>query len=157
MRIAIFTDIYAPWGDGGIATSVKAQKDALEKAGHKVTVFCPGFHAREKNVVTVPTYKYFKINGAAMAKMPPEVERFVEGKYPDFNKFDVVHVHHEMGCSMTGVRLAQKFDVPLVQTMHGREDMAIEVNVSHPWKRVVATILNHLHAKYLPHTIRGRG
>lgn len=152
MRIAIFTDIYAPWSVGGIATSVKAQKEALEKLGHKVTVFCPGFNAREKGVVTVPSFKHFKVNGAVVGKMPPEIERFIEGKYPDFNKFDVVHVNHELPCSVAGIRLAQKFDVPLVQTMHGREDVAIASNIPHPWKRVLATYLNHLHAKYLPHS-----
>ncbi len=152
MKIAIFTDVYAPWGDGGIATSLKAQKDALEKIGHDVTVFCPGFNAHEKNVITVPSYKHFKINGAVVAKMPQEVERFVEGRYPDFNKFDVVHIHHELSCSIAGVRLAKKFDVPLVQTMHGREDRAIEVNVPCLWQGVLVTYLNHLHKKYLPHT-----
>lgn len=152
MRIAIFTDIYAPWSVGGIATSVKAQKDALEKLGHKVTVFCPGFEAREKNVVTVPSMKHFKVNGAIVGKMPLEIEKFVEERHPDFNKFDVVHVNHELPCSVAGIRLAQKFDVPLVQTMHGREDMAIDFNIPHPWKRVSATYLNHLHEKYLPHS-----
>ncbi len=154
MRIAIFTDIYAPWSVGGIATSVKAQKEALEKLGHKVTVFCPGFDAREKNVVTVPSFKHFKVNGAVVGKMPPEIERFVEERYPDFNKFDVVHVNHELPCSVAGIRLAQKFDVPLVQTMHGREDMAIDFNVPHPWKNISAAYLNHLHTKYLPHAER---
>lgn len=152
MRIAIFTDIYAPWSDGGIAKSVKAQKEALEKLGHKVTVFCPGFDAHEKGVITVPSFKLFKVNGAVIAKMPPDVERFIEGKYPDFNKFDVVHVHHELPCSVAGVRLAKKFDVPLVQTMHGREDMAIEYNIPRPFRRVLATYLNHLHKKYLVHS-----
>lgn len=154
MRIAIFTDIYAPWSDGGIAKSVKAQKKALEKLGHKVTVFCPGFDAHEKGVITVPSFKFFKVNGAVIAKMPPDVERFIEGKYPDFNKFDVVHVHHELGCSVAGIRLAKKFDVPLVQTMHGREDMAIEYNIPRPFRRVLATYLNHLHKKYLAHSER---
>lgn len=151
MRIAIFTDIYAPWSDGGIAKSVKAQKEALEKAGHKVTVFCPGFDAHEKGVITVPSFKYFKVNGAVVAKLPPEIERFVEGQYPDFNKFDVVHVHHELPCSVAGVRLAKKFGVPLVQTMHGREDMAIEYNIPGLFRGTLATYLNHLHRKYLAH------
>lgn len=152
MRIAIFTDIYAPWSVGGIATSVKAQKEALEKLGHKVTVFCPGFDAHEKNVVTVPSFKHFRVNGAVVGKMPPEIERFIETQHPDFNKFDVVHVNHELPCSVAGIRLAQKFDVPLVQTMHGREDVAVASNIPHPWKTLSAIYLDHLHAKYLPHT-----
>lgn len=154
MRIAIFTDIYAPWSNGGIASSIKAQKDELEKLGHKVTIFCPGFDAREKNVITVPSFKHLRVNGAVMAKMPDVVETFVLEKVPDFNKFDVVHVHYEAGCSVAGIRLAKKFGIPLVQTMHGREDQAIAMNVPHPFKRLVAGSLNRLHRKYLPHETR---
>lgn len=154
MRIAIFTDIYAPWSNGGIASSIKAQKDELEKLGHKVTIFCPGFDAREKNVITVPSFKHLRVNGAVMAKMPDVVETFVLEKVPDFNKFDVVHVHYEAGCSVAGIRLAKKFGIPLVQTMHGREDQAIAMNVPHPFKRLVAGSLNRLHRKYLPHEMR---
>lgn len=156
MRIAIFTDIYAPWSNGGIAASVKAQKDALEELGHRVTVFCPGFQAREKNVVTVPSYRHVKVNGAVLAKSPEVVEAFVLEKVPDFNKFDVVHAHYEGGCSVAGIRLARKFDLPLVQTMHGREDQAIAVNVPHPWKWLVASGLSRMHRKYLPHELRVR-
>lgn len=154
MRIAIFTDIYAPWGDGGIASSVKAQKDELERHGHEVTVFCPGFKAREKNVVTVPSHGWLRVNGAVLAKRPGVVEEFVLEKVPDFENFDVVHVHYEASCSLAGVRLAKKYNLPLVQTMHGREDMAIQVNVPHPWKTLTASVLNFLHGRYLEHTIK---
>lgn len=154
MRIAIFTDIYAPWGDGGIAASVKAQKDELTALGHEVTVFCPGFQAREKNVITVPSHKWLRVNGAVLAKRPGVVEDFVLKKVPDFADFDVVHVHYEASCSIAGVRLAQRYQLPLVQTMHGREDMAIAVNVSHPWKTLAARTLAFLHGRYLPHAIK---
>lgn len=154
MRIAIFTDLYAPWADGGVVASVKAQKDELEKMGHEVTVFCPGFRAREKNVVTVPSHEKLRINGAVIAKRPEIIEAFVMEKFPQFDKFDVVHVHYEASCSLAGIRLAEMFNVPVVQTMHGREDMAIAVNV--PWglKRVVAGVLNRAHSKYIPHAVK---
>lgn len=154
MKIAVFTDIYAPWSDGGIASSVKAQKDELEKLGHEVYVFCPGFKAHEKNVITVPSYKYLRINGAVIAKSPRQVEEFVLQKFPQFGSFDVVHAHYEGSCSIAGIWLAQKFHLPLVQTMHGREDMAIAVNVPHPFKYVTALALERMHHKYLPNTIR---
>lgn len=153
MRIAIFTDIYAPWTYGGIASSVKAQKDELESKGYEVTVFCPGFDAREKNVVTVPSHKWLRINGAVISKRPGVVEKFVLEKFPEFGEFDVVHVHYELSCSLAGVRLAKKFGVPLVQTMHGREDMAVQVNIPHPWKYLAASAMDFLHGRYLPHTI----
>lgn len=154
MKIAVFTDIYAPWSDGGIASSVKAQKDELEKLGHEVYVFCPGFKAHEKNVITVPSYKYLRINGAVIAKNPHQVEEFVLQKFPQFGSFDVVHAHYEGSCSIAGIWLAQKFHLPLVQTMHGREDMAIAVNVPHPFKYVTALALERMHHKYLPNTMR---
>lgn len=149
MKIAIFTDIYAPWGDGGIAASVKAQKDALLDLGHDVTVFCPGFNAQERGVVNVPTHPRLTVNNTAMAKRPAEIRRFVLKKFPDFKDFEVVHAHYEMACSMAGMQLAREFGIPLVQTMHGREDMAIEMNVPAPFKLPAAAGLKYAHAKFL--------
>lgn len=150
MKVAVFTDIYAPWGSGGIASSIKAQKDELERLGHEVMVFCPGFAAREKNVINVPTHKHLKINATPLALRPEVIEQFVVEKIPDFGKFDIVHVHYEGSCSIAGVRLAKRFNIPLVQTLHGREDMAIAINVPHPVKTLVAWCLNRLHGHYLP-------
>ena len=42
MRIAMITDYYLPTL-GGVQTSVKAQKEALEKLGHSVFVYCPSY------------------------------------------------------------------------------------------------------------------
>lgn len=154
MKVAIFTDLYAPWGSGGIVSSIKAQKDELEKLGHEVYIFCPGFDAHEKNVITVPSHKTLRINGAVVAKRPEVIEKFVLTKFPDFASFDIVHVHYEASCSIAGVRLAQKFNLPLVQTMHGREDMAIATNVPWPLKYFTASALNFLHSRYLDHPIK---
>ncbi len=154
MKIAIFTDLYAPWADGGVVASIRAQKDNLEQQGHEVYVFCPGFDAREKNVITVPSHKKLRINGAVIAKRPSVIEEFVLSEMPDFASFDIVHVQYEASCSIAGVRLAQKFGLPLVQTMHGREDMAIAINVPHPFKLLAASILNFAHGRCLGHSIK---
>lgn len=154
MRIAIFTDLYAPWGDGGVVASIRAQKLALEELGHEVVVFCPGFDAKEKGVVTVPSHRKLRINGAVIAKRPTKVLEFVYEQFPEFGQFDLVHVHYEASCSIAGVKIAKEFNIPLVQTMHGREDRAIEINVPHPWRFLVAWTLNHWHKKFLPHPIK---
>lgn len=154
MKIAIFTDLYAPWADGGVVASIKAQKENLEKLGHEVVVFCPGFDAREHNVVTVPTHKRLHINGAAVSKRPSLVEEFVLSEMPDFASFDLVHVQYEASCSIAGVRLAKKFNLPLVQTMHGREDMAVAVNVPHPFRFLTAWMLNLAHGRCLKHGMK---
>ena len=151
MKIAVFTDLYLDV-PGGIPSSIKAQKKALKELGHEVTVFCPGFSCDDKDVVLVPTMKRLKINGAPVARGPRKVVEFVKRKFPVFSQFDIVHVHYEASCSIAGVMLAQEFKVPLVQTMHGREDMAIAVNVPHPLKTVTGNALNLLHGNYLPHS-----
>lgn len=156
MKIAIFTDLYAPWVIGGIVSSIQAQKTELEKLGHEVIIFCPGLKAGERGVVVVPSHKYLRLNGAILAKRPPVVERFILNKIRDFADFDLVHVHYEASCSLTGVRLARKFGIPLVQTMHGREDMAIALNIPRSLKTLVAKILNFMHGRYLPHVIKVR-
>lgn len=156
MKIAIFTDLYTPWAVGGIISSIRAQKAELERLGHEVVVFCPGFagESTEKNVICVPSHRFVKINGAAMSMRPPIVEEFLLAQYPELNKFDVVHVHYEASCSLAGVRLAKKFGIPLVQTMHGREDIAVDSNIARPLQNVVAGTLKFLHGKYLPHESR---
>lgn len=158
MKIAIFTDLYAPWVIGGIVSSIQAQKAELEKMGHEVVIFCPGLNAAgrkaEKDVITVPSHQYLKINGAILTKRPTVVEKFILEKMPNFAEFDLVHVHYEASCSLAGIRLARRFGMPLAQTMHGREDMAIAINVPHPFKTLVALILNCAHGHYLPHRLQ---
>lgn len=154
MRIAVFTDIYATNASGGIASSVQAQKTELEKLGHEVVVFCPGLKSTEKNVVLVPSHKNIRINGAIMAKSPKKIIDFVIQKCPDFGEFDLVHVHYEASCSIAGVILAKMYNLPLVQTMHGREDMAIAMNVPYSLKTIVATVLNFAHGRCLPHVTK---
>ncbi len=153
MKIAVFTDIYAPWGCGGIATALKTQKEELEKMGHEVVVFCPGKNSREKNVVNIPTCKFWKVNRTPLAQRPEKIEQFILKTVPNFADFDLVHVHYEAACSLAGVRLARRFGLPLIQTMHGREDMAIAVNVPHPWKSLVAHVLRKEHQKYIPYSV----
>lgn len=154
MRIAVFTDIYAPWATGGIVSSIQAQKRELEKLGHSVVVFCPGFDSDDPTVVTVPTFRWLKINETAVARTPQEIETAILDQRPEFGReFDLVHAHYEAACSIAGIRLARRFGLPVVQTMHGREDMAIAVNVAPALRFGVAEALDLLHAQCLEHGV----
>ena len=156
LRIAIFTDVFLGI-PGGIPSSIRAQKTALEALGHQVTIFCPGtqqdfenplskFGANhDPNIILVPTAK-FLINGAPFSKWTKEVVRFIEKKYPNLTEsFDLFHIHYEATTSMAGLILAKKYHIKTVQTMHGREDMAIAINVPHPFKTIAATGINLIH------------
>lgn len=156
LHIAIFTDVFLGI-PGGIPSSIRAQKASLEALGHQVTIFCPGnqkdysnplnkFGAdHDPNIILVPTAK-FLVNGAPFSKWTKYVTRFIEQKYPNLAEaFDLFHIHYEATTSMAGLLLAKKYDIKVVQTMHGREDMAIAINVPHPFKTLAATGINLVH------------
>lgn len=156
LHIAIFTDVFLGI-PGGIPSSIRAQKTSLEALGHQVTIFCPGtqqdfenplsqFGANhDPNIILVPTAK-FLVNGAPFSKWTKYVTRFIEKKYPNLAEtFDLFHIHYEATTSMAGLLLAKKYGIKVVQTMHGREDMAIAINVPHPFKTLAATGINLIH------------
>ena len=156
LHIAIFTDVFLGI-PGGIPSSIRAQKTSLEALGHQVTIFCPGtqkdysnplnkFGANhDPNIILVPTAK-FLVNGAPFSKWTKYVMRFIEKKYPNLAEaFDLFHIHYEATTSMSGLLLAKKYGIKVVQTMHGREDMAIAINVPHPFKTIAATGINLIH------------
>ena len=156
LHIAIFTDVFLGI-PGGIPSSIRAQKTSLEALGYQVTIFCPGtqkdysnplnkFGADyDPNVILVPTAK-FLVNGAPFSKWTKYVTRFIEKKYPNLAEaFDLFHIHYEATTSMAGLLLAKKYSIKVVQTMHGREDMAIAINVPHPFKTLAATGINLIH------------
>ena len=167
MRIAFFTDVFLEI-PGGIPSSIKAQKTALESLGHHVTIFCPGWKKQQpgismdkqsrfslsrnsnEDIIIVPSFKLLRPNGAPLAKSPTEVIKYINKLYPNFSSsFDLIHVHYEASCSIAGVKLAKKYHLKLVQTMHGREDVAIYTNVPTPLNYLVAPFLNFLHQKSL--------
>lgn len=167
MRIAFFTDVFLEV-PGGIPSSIKAQKAALESLGHHVTIFCPGWEKQQpgismdkksrfslnknsnEDIIIVPSFKLLRPNGAPLAKSPRKILKYINELYPNFSSsFDLVHVHYEASCSIAGVKLAKKYHLKLVQTMHGREDIAIYTNVPTPLNYLVAPLLNFLHRKSL--------
>lgn len=148
MRIALFTDIYLDI-PGGIPSSIKAQKSALQKLGHKITIFCPGDQTNntKKDLYIVPTHRLLQPNQAPLAKRPEKILRSIKQEYPVFSDyFDLVHVHYEASCSIAGVKLAKEYKLKLIQTMHGREDIAINTNLPAPTKYLVAKLLNIMHS-----------
>lgn len=148
MRIALFTDIYLDI-PGGIPSSIKAQKSALQKLGHQVTIFCPGDQTNntEKDLYIVPAHRFLRPNQAPLAKRPKKILSSIKKEYPVFSDyFDLIHVHYEASCSIAGVKLAKEYKIKLIQTMHGREDIAINTNLPAPTKYLVAKLLNIMHS-----------
>ena len=156
MKIAFFTDVFLEV-PGGIPSSITAERELLEQHGHEVYIFCPGYsNAGDKAIKLVPTNKFLKPNGAPLAKRPSVIVDYILSNYPEIKNFDLFHVHYEAGVSLAGIKLARKLKIPVIQTMHGREDSAAQTNLPFGLKTVGASFLNLLHGRVLGHTIRIR-
>ena len=154
MNVAIFTDVFLEV-PGGIPSSITAQREYLAKNGISSIVFCPARPGSKtpKGVFAVPSFKHFRPGGAPFAKRIKTVKKAILKTYPKFD-FDIVHVHYEGACSLAGMQLAREFNRPLVQTMHGREDVAAETNIPHPFKTLGGILLCRLHKFGLPHPLK---
>ena len=154
MKVAIFTDVFLEV-PGGIPSSINAQREYLEKAGISSVVFCPARPGSKvpEGVFAVPSFKHFRPGGAPFAKRISKVKKAILEAYPEFD-FDIVHVHYEGACSLAGMQLAREFKKPLVQTMHGREDVAAETNIPHPFKTLGGSLICFLHHFGVPNTIK---
>lgn len=154
MNVAIFTDVFLEV-PGGIPSSINAQREYLAKNGINSVVFCPARPGSKvpEGVFAVPSFKHLRPGGAPFAKRIKKVKKSILSAYPDFD-FSLVHVHYEGACSLAGMQLAREFKKPLVQTMHGREDVAAETNIPHPLKTIGGILLCRLHRCGMPHSIK---
>lgn len=148
MHIAVFTDYYLPTL-GGVQTSIKAQKDTLEAAGHRVTVLCPLHEpSDDPTVVQLPTSKIIKPDNYPYAWPPKRAIEFAHNYLSENGPVDVVHVHSEMVAATAGVHAARRLGLPLVQTMHGRVDVYTQYVL--PLPNLTSVLLAGLYNHYNP-------
>ncbi len=161
MKIAFFSDCYLDL-TGGIVSSINAQKAELEKRGHTVYVFSSGYpkssatHQKlaKQNIYQVPSCKLFFRGFTPVSRRPRIIEKWLLREHPELRDFDVFYIHYESGCSIAGLRLAKKLNIPTIQVMHGREDMGESNIIPAGFRTFVATSLNWFHSWYLPHPVK---
>ncbi len=161
MKIAFFSDCYLDL-TGGIVSSINAQKAELEKRGHTVYVFSSGYpkssaaHKKlaKQNIYQVPSCKLFFRGFTPVSRRPRIIEKWLLREHPELRDFDVFYIHYESGCSIAGLRLAKKLNIPAIQVMHGREDMGESNIIPTGFRTFVAASLNWFHSWYLPHPIK---
>lgn len=121
MRIAMFTNTYLPH-IGGVARSVNSLREDLRASGHKVIIVAPTFPGVDKvfelidDVVRVPAVQ--KFNGSDFSVRLP-VPGALNNLFDDL-KIDLVHSHHPFLLGDTAVRVARRYDLPLLFTHHTR-------------------------------------
>lgn len=145
MHIALFTDFH-PGTVGGIQTSVAAQRRGLQRRGHRVTVFtAPGPESTEPDpgLVVLSGVRGISVNGYAMVLPTPANQRLIDSVFAARGPIDLVHTHTTYGVSVAGVKAARRHGVPLVQTLHSRDDAFIEHTSPAPYPAALAMRLLH--------------
>lgn len=161
MKIAFFSDCYLDL-TGGITSSINAQKSALEKNGHTVYIFSTGFPRSKKelqklanrNIFMVPSCRLFFRGLTPISRRPNIIQKWLLKNYPELKDFDIFYIHYEAGCSIAGLHLAKKLNIPSIQVMHGREDMGESNIIPHGFRTITAILLNWFHSWYIPHSIK---
>lgn len=153
MHIVMFVD-FSDTMVGGVSTSVRAQRHSLQALGHAVTVVSPRFAAApidESWAVELPAIELPAWNGAVLTAPTPgnmqRIERALSARGP----VDIVHVQTNMGIGIMGVRYAKKHGLPLVQTMHGRDDVIAQA--TYPLPRLTTCVGKISHQLFVPHRI----
>lgn len=118
MNILMMTNNYAPLLNG-VAISIQTLTEHLERRGHNVLIVTPemkGFE-RPKNVLSVPAIKnavtriYSIPLPMVLGNIAPKIDAF---------KPDIIHSHHPFLLGGAALRLAAKYNVPIVYTRHTR-------------------------------------
>src|SRR5438105_766919 len=115
MRIAIFTESYAPVING-VASAVRWLAEALAPE-HEVVVYAPrfpGFRDSGAAVVRLPSYRVpgHRSYPLALPWSPAHFREFIR------RKFDVVHTHSPFMLGQVGRRWALRAGIPSVTTYH---------------------------------------
>ncbi|MFI9505060.1 cytochrome P450 [Nocardia sp. NPDC052566] len=154
MHVALFTDFH-PATLGGIQTSVNAQRRGLERLGHRVTVFtAPTAESTEPevDVLALSGLGGITVNGFAMVAPTAMNNRRIDAVFRERGPVDIVHLHTTYGVAVAGLRAARRHGIPVVQTVHSRDDAFIEHTSPAPY--LSALIMRGLHGRFVPH--RGR-
>ncbi|MBZ0167525.1 MAG: glycosyltransferase, partial [Candidatus Omnitrophica bacterium] len=125
------TNTYTPIV-GGVERSIMSFSEEFRKAGHHVLVIAPEFDdmpESEHDVVRVSALRRF--NGSDFSvriPIPNELDKKVKAFQPD-----IVHAHHPFLLGDTALRIANRYQIPLVFTHHTKyEDYTHYVPVDSP-------------------------
>lgn len=151
MHVALFTDFH-PATLGGIQTSVHAQRRGLERLGHRVTVFTaptPESTESEQDIVVLSALGGVVVNGFAMVLPTPANNRSIDAVFAERGPIDVVHTQTTYGVAIAGLRAARRHGIPVVHTVHSRDDVFIASTSPVPYLSALA--MRALHGRFVSH------
>jgi len=118
MRIAIFSEVYAPMVSG-VALTLKRTADALRRRGHQVRIYSATYPPAAGDPVETGVHQ--------SPSRPFHLSREVQWATPDSAKIiadlrdfapDVVHLATEFAMGRAGLRAARRLGVPIIASAH---------------------------------------
>lgn len=123
LNIAMFTNNYLPF-IAGVSISVKRLSESLRKEGQNVYVFAPTFPQKDasdnKFIIRIKPLFYYR-TGKIRFPVSNIFSTEIEKKFCELD-IDIVHIHHPFWLGWLGLRLAKKYNKPVVLTFHTRLD-----------------------------------
>lgn len=115
MNILLMTNTYKPLV-GGLEKSVSSFAKEYREAGHRVIIIAPEFPDMEpeKDVIRIPAFQHY--NGSDFSVQLP-IQGTLTKALGDFCP-QIVHSQHPFLMGDTALRIASKYNVPLVFTHH---------------------------------------
>ncbi|HHY52902.1 MAG TPA: glycosyltransferase [Clostridiales bacterium] len=147
MRVALFTETYVN-SINGVMAHVKTLKYGLEQLGHEVLVVTADKHARhhyiQDGILHCPALESKRFYGFGVA-LPYSRKR--QKMIAEFDP-DVIHIHHEFGIGLSGIRAARILNKPLVYTLHTMYDQYIYYIAPKMFLRL-ATKFSHRYERFI--------
>ena len=116
MKIALFTDIFAP-GYGGLTVYVRTLAKNLLKMGHEVRVFCLENDAMTDDdhsiSVTIPAISVVPKVKGKLGFAPVRLQK----KINEFNP-DLIHNHSQFAMGLQAIMIARHNKIPLIHHYH---------------------------------------
>lgn len=121
MKIALFTNNYLP-NTGGAAIAVESYRESLEKLGHDVFVFAPKYppwFPKYKDDIGKKVWRFPSLYFRSITIQPIPIHfTFLVEKFFKKQNFDIIHSHHPFVIGKTALKLAKKYNIPIVFTHH---------------------------------------
>jgi len=117
MKILYISDVYFP-RINGVSTSIRTFVKQMQSLGHEVHLIAPDYAANTEDeswIKRIPARSiYFDpedklMKWSAVMQILPELRR---------ENYDLVHVHTPFVAHYLGLKLAQEFNVPCIETYH---------------------------------------
>jgi 1,2-diacylglycerol 3-alpha-glucosyltransferase len=115
MNILMMTNTYKPL-IGGLEKSVEAFGKEFRKKGHRVVIVAPEYEGMEEEVDIIRIPAIQKFNGSPFSVQLP-IPGILADALGNFRPH-IVHSHHPFLVGDTALRVASKFNAPLIFTHH---------------------------------------